>query len=504
MQNRAITVPGLVAGLLLAVAPAPAQYFVRPWWDANRVESPSQGGKFFGADILEVPDLDGDGWTDLLVNQLLIAGNDGLEGFETTSAWAFSGQTGDLIFPLERVRQLTGLTGLAWIDDRRPGGAPLLVIGDLSAGAPAVSFCSAANGSLLRTTTIEAPEGSTSATTLFRLVRLGDVDGDGVDDIAVGGVLLRDSATSTLTGLATALSGADGSTLWRRESPGVLVGANMITIDDRDGDGVAELAATALDLENSADSPGVLILDGASGDLRNAIRSSLASASHRYAGLAVTSAGLLAIGDPHPGEFSRGVVTMHNIDTGAQVDARFPPSFVARNFGYTILTGVDVSADGQPDMLVGAPLSNREPNSDTNAAIYVFDDASGDIHWRYAGTGGASRPNDDIGGAGLAVVRKDGSFAGLAIPFPGSLLQDSLLGSVTGRIFLVPTPDTCPADLTGDGVVNGADLGALLGDWGFDRIDNAASPGTPGNFNLDIRVDGIDLSFLLAKWGPCN
>jgi len=54
-------------------------------------------------------------------------------------------------------------------------------------------------------------------------------------------------------------------------------------------------------------------------------------------------------------------------------------------------------------------------------------------------------------------------------------------------------PPPCPADLNGNGVVEGGDLAALLGQWL-----------TPG---ADITGDGVtngaDLAALLGAWGPC-
>jgi hypothetical protein len=51
----------------------------------------------------------------------------------------------------------------------------------------------------------------------------------------------------------------------------------------------------------------------------------------------------------------------------------------------------------------------------------------------------------------------------------------------------------CPADLNGDGVVGGADLGALLSGWG--------SAG--GDINDSGDTDGADLGILLSAWGNC-
>jgi hypothetical protein len=49
--------------------------------------------------------------------------------------------------------------------------------------------------------------------------------------------------------------------------------------------------------------------------------------------------------------------------------------------------------------------------------------------------------------------------------------------------------------MNGDSFVDGADLGAMLGQWGTQGS---------ADFNGDGLVDGNDLGVLLAAWGPCN
>ena len=51
----------------------------------------------------------------------------------------------------------------------------------------------------------------------------------------------------------------------------------------------------------------------------------------------------------------------------------------------------------------------------------------------------------------------------------------------------------CPIDLNGDGVIDGADLGLMLANWGGTGI---------GDVDCDGDVDGADLGLLLAAWGP--
>jgi predicted outer membrane repeat protein len=56
-------------------------------------------------------------------------------------------------------------------------------------------------------------------------------------------------------------------------------------------------------------------------------------------------------------------------------------------------------------------------------------------------------------------------------------------------------PVTCPADLDGDAIVDGADLNLLLGEWG--------QAGGLADITEDGIVDGADLNVLLGEWGVC-
>ncbi|MBC23789.1 MAG: hypothetical protein CMJ32_07750 [Phycisphaerae bacterium] len=56
-----------------------------------------------------------------------------------------------------------------------------------------------------------------------------------------------------------------------------------------------------------------------------------------------------------------------------------------------------------------------------------------------------------------------------------------------------PGPDDCREDINGDGIVDGEDLGALLGNW------NTADPAA--DIDQSGIVDGVDLGMLLGAWG---
>jgi hypothetical protein len=65
-----------------------------------------------------------------------------------------------------------------------------------------------------------------------------------------------------------------------------------------------------------------------------------------------------------------------------------------------------------------------------------------------------------------------------------------------GRALVLASPASpCPADLTGDGAVDGADLGSLLGAWGTAGASDINDDGT---------VDAADIAILLGAWGACS
>ncbi len=62
----------------------------------------------------------------------------------------------------------------------------------------------------------------------------------------------------------------------------------------------------------------------------------------------------------------------------------------------------------------------------------------------------------------------------------------------------IPDACECLADVNQDGVVNGADISAVLGFWGL-----AGKPLPAADITRDGVVDGADLAVLLGSWGEC-
>ena len=85
------------------------------------------------------------------------------------------------------------------------------------------------------------------------------------------------------------------------------------------------------------------------------------------------------------------------------------------------------------------------------------------------------------------------AYVGGLDPFCTTVRWDSICVTEAAGCAANCTALPCPSDLNGDHIVNGADLGIMLGDWG----------GSERDLNGDGIVNGADLGLLLGAWGNC-
>lgn len=96
-----------------------------------------------------------------------------------------------------------------------------------------------------------------------------------------------------------------------------------------------------------------------------------------------------------------------------------------------------------------------------------------------------------------------GCLMGEDVPFDGPVDVAVLMGTfLQSTDSLNPSMTSCPAsapaDLNGDGFVNGADLASLLANFG--PCGMPCPPSCAADLNDDCVVDGADLAQLLANW----
>lgn len=164
------------------------------------------------------------------------------------------------------------------------------------------------------------------------------------------------------------------------------------------------------------------------------------------------------------------------------------------------------------DKVPGGSAANRVAEVDRNTGALInsfqvtgtFSVNYGDIEVS-AATGNLLLVSSDE--ARIGEFTPEGAFV-TSVPFPAGVASISGIGlgsgcarawlaSTNGKIYHVSGAydPALFADLNGDWMVDGADLGNLLGQWGTD--------GT-ADFNNDGQVDGADLGALLGAWGGCD
>lgn len=209
---------------------------------------------------------------------------------------------------------------------------------------------------------------------------LGDIDGDGIVDIAVAdqSYSFPDSSAS---GIVYLLSGADGSLI--RNYDGIQArsqnfGFALATLD-ADGDGVSDLAvgATGTANEDGPSAGAVWIYSGADGSV---ISSTIGSSRSAY-GSALANAGdrngdgfdELFVGAPFAN--SRGEVTILSAADGTTLGTIPAPSATS-GFGSKIAALGDIDQDGLLDLAISAPYYQVEGRSVGQVSIFRSSDLS--------------------------------------------------------------------------------------------------------------------------------
>lgn len=218
-------------------------------------------------DLAVIGDVDGDGAAELVIGLTGDgAGNPSVPG----RARVVSGAGGAVLFDVvgDQASDAFGVT-VAGVGDMNGDGVPDLAVGaeaddvPLSSTPGSVRICSGLDG-----TELDTFYGPTSIGRFGSAIAgLGDVDGDGIGDLAVGA-----SGTSDLGlfshGAVYGVSGADGSILWtlRGETAQEFLGWHVTLLGDLDGDGAGDVGVGSPLFDGSGTDRGrVLALSGADG-----------------------------------------------------------------------------------------------------------------------------------------------------------------------------------------------------------------------------------------------
>lgn len=248
---------------------------------------------------------------------------------------------------------------------------------------------------------------------------VGDLDGDGAAEVVVG-AFLGSAPFRFQSGWARVLSGADGSTRVQIDGDfaGDHLGWSVAGVGDLDGDGLGDLALGAVDASQGALGSGqVRVHSGADGaELWRVGHNS----NFQFMGFSLAAAGdvdgdglgdVLAGGPGILGSGNPGRAALHSGLDGSLLWEGFG---AAGNdlFGTSVSGAGDVNGDGSPDLLVGAPQGLTAPGY--AQVVSGLDDA---VLYHFQGD-----PEDRDFGArvrGLGDIDHDG-LADLAIASPTS------------------------------------------------------------------------------------
>ncbi|MCP4835004.1 MAG: hypothetical protein GY895_09605 [Phycisphaera sp.] len=165
---------------------------------------------------------------------------------------------------------------------------------------------------------------------------------------------------------------------------------------------------------------------------------------------------------------------------------------------------IGAPADSRAGVYVGAVRLYELGGSDASPVLCMVPDGNG---YAFMGTAVGMVGPWLLGGAPLA--SSDGDYAGGL--YVADTVSDCDGSGVLDVIEISNEPGSdangngildrceCPADLDGNGLIDGGDLGAFFIFWGECQFD-----GCPADFNEDKAVDGIDLGILFSAWGPCT
>ncbi|WP_022836176.1 FG-GAP-like repeat-containing protein [Salisaeta longa] len=342
---------------------------------------------FFGRRVTGLGDINGDGVPEMAVG----AWQERANGFERAGrVHVFDGSTGAHLHTVTSPNpEKNGFFGLqvAGVGDVSGDQMPDLLVSAIREDTDGDSFAqddqgrvyifSGADGSVVRTL---EPLGSLANLVMAQygiaVASLGDLDGDGTPDLAVG-ANQQSTAARSQEGAVYVYSGRTGQVLAEVYSPRAenfgRFGQSVAAVGDRTGDAVPEVLVGAVgeDGGGTYNAGRAYILDGAqlAAGQRTVVRRIETPNPEQFGnfGWAVDGAGDIdgdgtpdllvnAVGETAGGVDDAGRVYIMSGASGAMLyQLRSPNAGIDHAFGTATAGVADFNADGRPDVLIGAP-----------------------------------------------------------------------------------------------------------------------------------------------------
>lgn len=323
----------------------------------------------------------------------------------------------------------------------------------------------------------------------------GDINNDGFNDLLVGSPTSDVRASNT--GSVTVFSGDDGSVLYTKhgENTNDRLGVCVAGIGDVNDDGFDDFAAGAHLFDDggaTTDNRGMVsVFSGATGEIMYSL---IGEAAGDNFGWGVSGVGDvnndgqpdLVVGAPLNDALgsNTGRVYVYSGPDGESLHV-FTGERAADKLGLTVASAGDMDNDGFDDILTGAWWYDiGEDSSDNRGRAYVFSGRTGGALFTITG----DERRDHLGRpvAGGDDINGDG------VPdvLVGARDSDSN-GEDAGRAYVFYVPRSCIADINGDGELNFFDISAFLAS--FAAMDSSVDFSGDGLFNFFDVSDFLSL-----------
>lgn len=318
------------------------------------------------------------------------------------------GAGGDVLFTVDGAKGEGLGAVLARVGDVDGDG-----VEDIGVGVPASDTAyvySGKDGSVLHTLT-----GTGGANFGASVAAAGDADGDGVADIAVGAT--NDSNGAATTGAVHVLSGKDGSTIASAygDNAGDEFGSSIACVGDQDGDGLDDLVACGrkainTGVKGSPSTGAAKLFIGNSGKVLWTLFASrsgdeFGASACRIADLDGDGYDDVAIGAPRGLDGSSvqtGWLRLVSANSGKEILKAYGDKS-GDQFGAAVASPGDLDGDGTDDVLVGAPKA-VDGSGNATGLVRAVDGAAGKKIWDAYGDAAA----DDFGASVDAGQDADG------------------------------------------------------------------------------------------------
>ncbi len=353
-------------------------------------------------------------------------------GATVGQVWVLDGSNGALLSTLSGT--VTGGRfgeSISYVGDWNGDLAKDLLIGAPDVDLPANDSGNVQIRALLTGSLVRSADGPARGDHLGRsLASVGDIDGDGAGDWIAGGpaasrvVSFPFPSVTHGTGMVRLVSGATGASvrLHYGSGSGEELGWSVAGVADLDLDGVPDYAAGAPQRASSSLAPGLArIYSGATG---GALFTLAGTSNGMEAGYSVAGIGDVtldarpdvAVGAPAS---TNGTLLTFSGASGLLVGS-VQGGAAGERFGHAVAgLGADVSGDGRPEVIVGAPLYDSAGND--RGRVYLLRSVTSMLtQWTSSGAAAGDQLGTSVAAAG-DIDRNGVPDAVAGAPFFGSL-----------------------------------------------------------------------------------